>query len=140
MAATKTQRPTSKGKTMKWSTLKREAEKKADAREPRKVTPPFIIDDVEPPIVIEAPDDKRVIDIFALMGPQRNFHPGVMKPLLEALCGPQFPRVWMLIPDNSPVATDMITQLAQMLVDHFISGTIEEEAADLPGGSGASST
>jgi hypothetical protein len=100
-----------------------------------------VIDDVEPPIVIEPPDDKRLLIISECMGMDGSFHVSRVMPLLRALCGDQFPRVWMLIPDDDPQAQDLLVLLAQELADHF-GGALRDamQASELPGGTEGSST
>jgi hypothetical protein len=126
-------------KTFKFAALKKEAEAKAQGREPRVVPPPFVIDDVDPPIVVTAPDTvERQMIIAEMIGPNMEFHPGAALPLLRALCGPAFPRIWMLIKDDTE--PDLTVLLIRQILDHFKDAMPEAEASELPGGSAASSS
>lgn len=125
-----------KGKGYKFATLKREAEKKAEGREKRKIPPPFVLDDIDPPIVITAPDTvERQMIIAEMIGPKMSFDVSGCLPLLRALCGSEFPRVWALIKDDTE--PDTTVRLIQALVEHF-SAIVDADAAELPGGSSAS--
>jgi hypothetical protein len=126
-------------KTFKFAVLKKEALAKAEGREPRKLPPPFVIDDVEPPIVITAPDTvERQMVIAEMIGPNMQFHPAAALPLLRALCGPAFPRVWSLIKDDTE--PDLTVLMIQSILQHFKESLPEIEAAEQPGGSTASSS
>ena len=131
--------PTKTVKTFKFAALKKEAEAKAEGREKRKLPPPFVMDDVEPPIVVTAPDTvERQMIIAEMIGPNGEFHPSAALPLLRALCGPAFPRIWQLIKDDTE--PDLTVLLIQNILDHFKSAIPETEAAEQPGGSTASSS
>jgi hypothetical protein len=126
-------------KSYKFATIKKEAEKKAAEREPRKEIPPFVLDDIQPPIVITAPDTlERQMIIAELMGPDGVSDPSSALPLLRAFCGDQFGRVWSLMRhDKDP---DILFGFIQALMDHF-SEVIQDmtEAEELPGGAEGSS-
>jgi hypothetical protein len=108
----------SQGKSFKFATLKREAQKKAEGREKRKLPPPFVLNDIEPPIVITAPDTvERQMIIAEMIGPQLSFDASRALPLLRALCGNEFPRVWALIKDDTE--PDTTVALIQAMVAHF---------------------
>jgi hypothetical protein len=126
-------------KSYKFATIKREAEKKAAAREPRKEIPPFVLDDIQPPIVITAPDTlERQMIIAELMGPDGVSDPSSALPLLRALCGDQFGRVWSLMRHSKD--PEILFEFIQALFDHF-SEVIQDmtEAEELPGGAEGSS-
>lgn len=130
-----------KPKTYKFQSFKREALKRRDKAPARKVIPPFVIDDIEPPIMITEPDTlERQVVIADYVGQwQRgDWDMGNTIPLLKALCGDQFGRVWMLVKDDPDPA--VLIPLINAMFDHFNS-VIEslEEAAELPGGSEDSS-
>ena len=130
--------PKAASKTFKFATLKKEAEAKAAGREPRKTPPPFVMDDIDPPIVITAPDTvERQLLIAELIGPHGEFHSSATLPLLRALCGPAFPRVWALIKDDTE--PDLTIGLVQAIFEHFREALPDTEANEQPGGSGASS-
>jgi hypothetical protein len=61
-----------RGKATKWATLKKQAAQRTKGHERPKVEP-YIIDDVEPPIIIEPPDDKRLLIIAECLGPDLQF-------------------------------------------------------------------
>lgn len=128
-----------KKKTYKFATLKKEAEKKVGERPKAKVPDPFILDDIEPPIVITAPDTvERQLIIAECMGRDGTFDMANAMPLLRALCGDQFGRVWYLIRDDTEADTTIA--LVQAIVQHFNSNLGDIiEAAELPGGSTGSS-
>jgi hypothetical protein len=141
MSNTKRAVTAAKAANGKWASLKREAEQRASNRPARPKIEPYIIDDVEPPIVIEPPDDKRLLVISECVGSDGTFHIARVLPLLRALCGNEFPRVWMLIPDNSAEAQDLMGLLASELIQHFMGALRDAmQAADLPGNSEGSSS
>jgi hypothetical protein len=127
-------------KTYKFAALKQQAERQQEGREARKTPPPFVFDDVEPPIVITAPDTvERQLVIAEMIGPNLEFAPGAVRPLLKALCGKEFPRVWALVKDDTE--PDLTVLLITQILEHFKqAGLAMAEAADLPGGSEASSS
>ena len=130
-----------KPKTYRFSKFRAEAEKKRAKETPRTEVPPFVIDDVTPPIVITQPDTLErqiVIGDFVASGNAGNWNGQNAMPLLQALCGDQFGRVWMLVKDD-PDAHAMIA-LIEAMFEHFAS-VLEDVngAAELPGGSGDSS-
>jgi len=98
--------------------------------------PPFVIDDVTPPIVITAPDTlERQLQIAELID-NGEIGVGQALPLLRALCGDAFPRVWSLIKNDKNPNTAIA--LVQTLMAHMY-GAIEGEASEVPGGSQGSS-
>lgn len=131
-----------KKKTYKFATLKKEAAKKAADRPKAKLPDPFVLDDVQPPIVITAPDTvERQLVIAECIGRDGNFDMANVMPLLRALCGDQFGRVWFLVKNDTE--PDTLIALCQTMVDHFAEqgGLTADmvEAAELPGGSTGSS-
>jgi hypothetical protein len=123
-----------KQKTYKFAQLRAEADKRSAEREPQRVIPPFVLDDISPPIVITAPDTlERQLVIAEMIGPEGHFQAGQALPLLRALCGEAaFPRVWALIKNDKNA--DTAIRFVQTLIAHFYEA-IEGEAAELPGGS-----
>lgn len=125
-----------KGKGISFAKLKKEAEAKAAKREPRKVLEPFVINDVEPPIVITSPDtNERQLMIAEMIGRDGTFDTTNSLPLLRALCGTSFGRVWMLVRDDTE--PDTLIALIQAIFKHFedvIKG-LQEAEEELPGGS-----
>lgn len=133
---------TSPKKGVSFVALKREAEQRAVARgKPRPKIEPYVIHDVEPPIIINPPDDKRLLVISECIGVDGTFHSSRVMPLLRALAGDQFGRVWMLIPDDDPAAAEIMLALVQSMVDHFM-GALRDAmgVAEQPGGSEGSSS
>lgn len=125
----------------RWAQLQEQAAQRAAARGARPKIEPYVFDDVEPPIVISAPDDKRLLIISEALGPDLTFHPGRVMPLLRALCGNEFQRVWMSIPDDDDSSSDMLMLITQALIDHFGHALHNASAAaELPGGTEASSS
>lgn len=147
MAGTSTKAKAAQRKTHKWADFQAEADRRAEGREERPSAEPFIIDDVEPPIVIPPPDEKTVLVISEqigilstdLMDPMTSS--GRVLPLLRAFCGDQFPRVWAMLPKEN--TTNAVNIVMQALLDHFTAQNQQlahaREAAKLPGGSKASS-
>jgi hypothetical protein len=126
------------GKSYKFANLRAEAKKRAKAqgKQEQPEIEPFVMDDVEPPIVITAPDTlERQLVIAEMISPGGDFSAGQALPLLKALCGPAFPRVWALIKDDKDPNTAIA--LVQALVEHMFDAVTE--AADVPGGSQGSS-
>lgn len=133
--ASKTKKKTA---TYKFAQLRAEAAQRAEGHEDQREIPPFVMDDISPPIVITAPDTlERQLVIAEMISPQGNFSASQALPLLRALCGPAFDRVWSLIRNDRDPNTAIA--LVQALVSHFYDA-IEAEAAELPGGSEGSST
>lgn len=122
----------------KFADLRAEAARRAQDRPtPSSKVPPFVIDDVAPPIVITPPDTlERQLIIAQMIGPQGSFGSAQALPLLRALCGPAFDRVWLMIKDDRDANTAIA--LVQALIGHYYDA-LEIEAADVPGGSPASS-
>lgn len=127
-------------KTFKFQQLRAEAQARASARKKaRPEVEPFVLDDIQPPIVITPPTSvERQLVIAELLDDDGSYEAGKALPLLRALCGNQFGRVWQLIKDDED--PDTLILLVQMIFDHFNVQIAElQEAASLPGGSEASS-
>lgn len=132
---------TAKNKGYKFATLLKNAEEETKSRPAAKKAKPFVLEDVQPPISIEPPDDKRTMEIAEYIGSDGTFHMSKARPLLRALCGDQFGRVWALIPDDNDASAVLIPQLVKAMFEHFNESLKEAiEAADLPGGSEGSSS
>lgn|SRR4051812_38760731 len=132
---------TKKKKTYKFATLKAEAQKKAADRPKQKTPDPFVLDDVQPPIVITSPDTvERQLIIAECIGRDGSFDMANVMPLLRALCGDQFGRVWTLVKNDTE--PDTLIGLCQAMVDHFAEDGLADmvEANELPGGSTGSSS
>jgi hypothetical protein len=129
-------RPKAAGTTYKFAEFRAEAEAMATGEDAAPPWPPFVIDDVTPPIVITAPDTlERQLQIAELIQ-TGDIEAGQVLPLLRALCGEAFPRVWSLIKNDKDSRTAVA--LVQTLAAHMY-GAIEGEAGDVPGGSQGSS-
>lgn len=128
-----------KTKGYKFATLKKQAEEKAGKTAKGPKPTPFVLEDVQPPISINPPDEKRALEISEYVGSDGTFHMAYARPLLRALCGDQFGRVWALIPDDDDSAGVLITDLVQAMFEHFNTSLKDaREAAELPGGSAGS--
>jgi len=123
--------------TYKFADLRAEAARRSTGDpEPIQIEP-FVIDDVTPPIVITAPDTlERQLVISDAIARDGEFDASQALPLLKALCGDAFSRVWQLIRHDKNANTAIA--LVQTLVGHFYD-QLEIEAADVPGGSEGSS-
>ena len=116
-------------KSYKFSALK------AEANKGRKVSAPFVIDDVVPKITIKAPTStEQSLRLASLVGTDGGVSAQNVKPAFEAVCGDAFPRVWDLIKGED---LGVAAALLGAIMEHF--GTdLDAEAADVPGGSVAS--
>lgn len=113
--------------------LKEQAAKDAPELEP------YVIDDVEPPIVIEAPTDSAVqLEIAELFGEDGGFAMKDARKIIRLLAGDAFDRVMEVF------GREHISVLLALIDDmgrHFQEQRPElAEVADFPGGSHASST
>jgi len=123
-------------KTYKFAEIRAEAEAIA-GDDLTEAYPPFVMDDVSPPIVITAPDTlERQLVIAEMIDARGEFGASQALPLLRALCGDAFPRVWALIRHDKNPQTAIA--LVQTLVAHMYDA-IEGEASEVPGGSKGSS-
>jgi len=125
--------------TYKFAALRAEAARASerDGTDYEPKVPPFIIDDVQPPIVITAPDTlERQLVIAEMISDDGSFGASQALPLLRALCGPAFSRVWPLIKDDRDPNTAIA--FVQALISHFYAA-LELGAAEVPGGSEGSS-
>lgn len=123
--------------TYKFADLRAEAKRRGANDPPQQVVQPFVLDDVAPPIVITAPDTlERQLIIGDIIGSNGDFEAAQALPLLKALCGDAFGRVWSLIKHDKDPNTAIA--FVQTLIMHFYD-QIEIEAADVPGGSEGSS-
>jgi hypothetical protein len=147
-ATAKKSRPTQKApqnvaagtKTYKFATLTAEAKAKMDERTRNNpVMPPFVIDDVDPPIVITAPDNlERILVAAEGFSAVERGDMGAVMPVMRAICGDAFPRVWWLVREDKGV--DRAMALLNALAKHFEEVLAPyQEAAELPGGSSGSS-
>lgn len=129
---------TARARTYKFATIKKEAEKRSAKRTPRPDIPPFVIDDVTPPITITAPDTvERQLIIADLMG-DGTYNIANSLPLLKVLCGDQFPRVWALVKDDKD--PEALIGVIQAITSHFETVIADAMGAQSePGGSEDSS-
>lgn len=123
-------------KTYKFATLTREAKIRMDARvAERPDIAPFVLDDVQPPIVITAPDTlERLLVAAETMGAVERGDMSALMPLLRAMCGDAFSRVWYLVREDK--GPDRMIAIANALGEHFAEVLAPLlEAGELPGGS-----
>lgn len=111
---------------------------KAQAEKDLPEVPPYVIDDVEPPIVIQAPTStEQQIEIHQLFGNDGTFHVRDAELVLRALCGEAFPRVWeQFRREHVKVLIALIADMG----DHFGELLQGNGEGDFPGGSPASSS
>lgn len=129
-----------KAKTYKFATIRAEAEKTQGEQKPKPEIAPFVIDDIEPHIVITVPDTLERQMIIAEIMYNTQGVPDVSQglPLLRALCGSSFPRVWSLVKNDKDPFT--LIRICQMLFEHFEEAFDNAmEAEKQPGGSKGSS-
>lgn len=127
-------------KTYKFATLTAEAKTRMDDRErERPEVPPFVLDDVDPPIIITAPDTlERILVAAEGFSQVQAGDLGAVMPLMRALCGEAFPRVWYLVREDA--GPDRAVALLNALSVHFEEVLAPfKEAEELPGGSEDSS-
>lgn len=102
----------------------------AKAEANRKTLPPYVIDDVDPPIVITQWDDlERTSGLQELVDEQGKFDPKHWRRILQLFCGDQYDRVWELFRRQH-------ASIRQILIDdlirHFQSELELETAGDDP--------
>jgi hypothetical protein len=115
------------------------ADLRAEALKGRTPTPPFVIDDVDPPIELTAPTDlERTIGLSEVVSPTGEFAYRDSRRILELFCGDAFPRVWELCRAEH---TSVMVGLVNALLEHFKADLDDvQRAGDVPGGSGVSLT
>lgn len=93
------------------------ADFEAEAYEGREPTPPFVIDDVDPPISIESPAVLEVqIELSEMVGPNLEYDASDTRRILELMCGDAFPAVWELVRRKHP---RVFNAMAGALLEHF---------------------
>lgn len=108
----------------------------AEAAKMRTNVEPYVIDDVEPPIVITPPDSvEEQIELAELFRFQGGFAIADARRVLQLVCGEAFPRVWELFRGEH---ISVLVALVQDITDHFGPIMTMPGADDFPGGSGAS--
>lgn len=113
--------------------LKAEAEE--DRSEPLE---PYVLDDVDPPIIIEAPDDsERQLALAELFDSQGGFEVRDARRILQLVCGDAFDRVWELVRHEH---ISVLVKLIDDMGSHFAKQSQLDGAQEFPGGSVASST
>jgi hypothetical protein len=97
---------------------------------------PYVIRDVDPPIVIESPDTaEQQLALAAMFDNAGSFALSDARLILQTVCGDAFDRVWDLVRhEKLPVLLALIKEMG----DHFaeqgaLVAGVEEE--DFPGGS-----
>lgn len=105
--------------------------------EPRR---PYVIDDVEPPIVITDPvEAERLValaELFAATREQRQIEPARFHPLLKAICGDAYDRVWeeLLRKKHLRVAYAFLDDVQSWFAPNG-PASAKGGASELPGGS-----
>jgi hypothetical protein len=97
---------------------------------------PYVISDVEPPIVIEAPDTaEQQLALLAMFDNEGSFQLADAKAVLATVCGDAFPRVWELCRhEKLPVLLALIKEMGEHFQEQgALVGGVEED--DFPGGS-----
>jgi hypothetical protein len=114
------------------------AELRAEANKNRKPTPPYVLEDVSPPVEITAPTDlERTIGLSEVVSPTGEFAYKDSRRILELFCGDAFGRVWDLLRKEH---TRVMVALVNDILDHFKEDLNDvNSAGDVPGGSAASS-
>lgn len=112
---------------------------KAEADADRPQVEPYVLDDVDPPIVITPPEDaERQMELAELFGEQGQFRMSDARRVLRNICGDEFDRVWELVRgEHISVLLALIDDMGQ----HFAAqGSPADNVteADFPGGSSAS--
>lgn len=101
---------------------------------------PYVIDDVDPPIVIQPPEDtERQLELAEMFDAGTGaFRAADARRILTLICGDEFDRVWDM------VRHEHITVLMALIDDmgtHFENqANLREAAGEFPGGSAASSS
>jgi hypothetical protein len=114
---------------------------KAEAAADRPAVEPYVIDDVEPPIVIHPPDDAEsqlaAADLFNSDG---SFQMKDARRVVQLLCGDAYERVWELVRrEHVSVLLALIDDMGRHFEAQAEAASVEA-ARDFPGGSGASSS
>ncbi len=98
---------------------------------------PYVLDEFDPPIVITEPvETERIIAFAMLMDPSIEVSPAQFQPLLQAVCGDVYPRVWtdLLRGKHFKVTSAFMRDV----VTHFFpkgAALASNGAGDVPGGS-----
>jgi len=128
--------PATKAGPKKLSTLER-----LRAQSDTGFTPePYRIDDVTPPILIQAPDSaEQQLAFNEFFNSDGTFMIGDARRILETACGDQFGRVWDLVRhEKLPVLLALINDMGRHFDEQNAIEFVSED--DVPGGTAASST
>lgn len=128
-------------KKLKWTSLENEALKQREKMGEPVHAPPFVIEvgGGRPDIEITEPDtfERQAIIADFVGGWERGeWTTSAVMPLLRALTGDQFPRVWPMLKDQKDAA--LAVTLINAMFEHFKESAVIENAkaaAELPGGS-----
>lgn len=112
---------------------------RAEALKNDRVIEPYVIEDVEPPIEIAAPETaEQQLALAAFFTRSGEFNPADAKAILEVVCADQFDRVWELVRrEKLPVLLAFIQDMGQWFEEQGALEDVDED--DVPGGSQASS-
>jgi hypothetical protein len=97
---------------------------------------PYVIRDVDPPIVIESPDSaEQQLALAAMFDNQGNFALADARLILQTVCGGAFPAVWELVRhEKLPVLLALIRDMGEHFKEQgALASGVEED--DFPGGS-----
>lgn len=104
---------------------------KAKAEKNRKEIPPFVLEDVDPPIEItQWVELERDVGLSELIAPDGTFQRKDQRKILEYFCGDAFPQVWELCRKEH---ASVMTELVEELIQHFrrdIDGQEPNESGD----------
>jgi hypothetical protein len=101
---------------------------------------PYPIDDVTPPILIQAPDSaEQQLAFNEFFNSDGTFMIADARRILETACGDQFPKVWELVRhEKLPVLLALINDMGRHFDEQNALELVSED--DVPGGTAASST
>lgn len=110
---------------------------RAQADKQRTPLEPYVINDVDPPILIEQPaTTEQQIGLAELFDNTGDFMLKDARRVLELICGESFPAVWELMRrEHISVLVGFIQELGL-----YFGGLVSAAEDEVPGGSAASST
>lgn len=114
------------------------AEAEAD-RGDEPVIEPYVIDDVEPPIIVGAPEtSEQITALGEMLSNDGKFTTLDARRVLAAICGAGFPAMWELVRHEH---ISVLLALIKDMGEHFEKqGALLVDEDDSPGGTGASSS
>lgn len=110
----------------------------AQADERRVEVEPYVINDIDPPIVIQPPNSiEQQIGLSELFSSQGEFRTRDARRVLQLICGDSFTTLW---PHIKGKHISFLVALIRDMGEHFGGYLRNWDDGDLPGGSKASST